>query len=127
MPCSSVREHVARFDVSRRSCAICTGGGQSEAAGARNASTSSSLVAACSSNERHVEAAVEEAQPPPTDGDLAELAGETASIIRNGNRRQVKGLLQALVQRIEVESRTHIQPIFFVPAVRPPDGSVPPA
>ena len=40
---------------------------------------------------------------------------------------RVKALLQALVQRIDVESRAHIQPVFFVCAVRPPDGAVPPA
>ncbi len=28
----------------------------------------------------------------------------------NGNRRQVKAPLQALVQRIDVESRAHIEP-----------------
>jgi site-specific DNA recombinase len=74
-----------------------------------------------------LEAAVAEEAPQPTEEDLAELAAHTASIIRNGNRRQVKALLQALVQRIDVESRAHIEPVFFVPAVRPPDGSVPPA
>jgi site-specific DNA recombinase len=74
-----------------------------------------------------LEAAGAEERPALTDGDLAELAAETATIIRNGNRRQVKALLQALVQRIEVESRGRIQPVFFVPAVRAPDGSVPPA
>ena len=74
-----------------------------------------------------LEAAVAEEAPPPTEQDLAELAAHTASIIRNGHRRQVKALLQALVQRIVVESRAHIEPVFFVPAVRPPDGSVPPA
>jgi site-specific DNA recombinase len=74
-----------------------------------------------------LEAAVAEDAPPPTEEDLAELTAQTASIIRKGNRRQVKALLQALVQRIDVESRAHIEPIFFVPAVRPPDGSVPPA
>ncbi len=74
-----------------------------------------------------VEAAVAEEAPPPTDEDLAELAAHTASIIRNGNPRQVKALLQALIQRIDVESRAHIEPVFVVPAVRPPAGSVPPA
>jgi site-specific DNA recombinase len=74
-----------------------------------------------------VEAPAAEGPAPPTDADLAELAGQTASIIRKGDRRQVKALLQALVQRIDVESRAHIQPVFFVPAVRAPDGSVPPA
>jgi site-specific DNA recombinase len=74
-----------------------------------------------------LEAAVAEEAPPPTEKDLAELAAQTASIIRNGSRRQVKALLQALVQRIDVESRAHIEPVFFVPAVRPPDVSVPPA
>jgi len=74
-----------------------------------------------------LEAAVAEEAPPPTEEDLAELATHTASIIRNGNPRQVKALLQALIKRIDVESRAHIEPVFFVPAVRPPDGSVPPA
>lgn len=58
----------------------------------------------------------------PTDADLAEPAGQTAAIIRDGDRRQVKALLQALVQRIDVDSRADIQPVFFVPAVRAPDG-----
>jgi hypothetical protein len=52
---------------------------------------------------------------------------EAATIIRNANPRRTKMLLQALVERIDVESRANIQPVFFVPAVRPPDGSVPPA
>ena len=74
-----------------------------------------------------VEAATAEGPPSPTDEDLAELAGQTASIVRVGDRRQVKAVLQALVQRIDVESRAHIRPVFFVPAVRAPDGSVLPA
>jgi hypothetical protein len=50
-----------------------------------------------------------------------------SAINRAANPRHQKTLLHALVNRIDVESRMNIQPVFYVPAVRPPDGSVPPA
>ena len=68
-----------------------------------------------------------EAPAPPTAEELGELAAEVGVIIRRADPRHTKTLLQALVHRIEVESRTNIQPVFYVPGVRPPDGSVPPA
>jgi site-specific DNA recombinase len=74
-----------------------------------------------------LDAEIAETPAPPTADELAALAAEAATIIRNANPRHTKTLLQALIDRIDVHSRTNIQPVFYVPAVRPPDGSVPPA
>jgi site-specific DNA recombinase len=74
-----------------------------------------------------LEGEIAEAPPPPTAEDLAELAAEVDTIIRSADPRHTKTLLQALVHRINVGGRTNIQPVFYVPGVRPPDGSVPPA
>lgn len=72
------------------------------------------------SDEQHAPA-------PFTASALARLAAETSAIIRGGNTRQRRSLLQALVAEIRVDSRDRIQPIFYTPAVRPLDGSVRPA
>jgi hypothetical protein len=74
-----------------------------------------------------LEAEIAETPAPPTADELAALAAEATTIIRNANPRHTKMLLQALVDRIDVGSRTNIQPVFYVPRVRPPDGSMPPA
>jgi hypothetical protein len=54
----------------------------------------------------------------------ADLAGE---VIEGGDPPTRKALLQSLVDEIRVVSRAEIYPSFSLPAVRPPQGSVPPA
>jgi len=75
---------------------------------------------------RRAELAVEpEDEPEPlSEADLRALAGEVRTVIEDGDPPQRKALLQALVQEIRVVSRAEIYPVFCVPMVRPPDGSV---
>ena len=69
----------------------------------------------------------EEGPEPLTDDDLHTLQAHVAQVIADGDPPTCKALLQALVQEIRVVSRTEIYPFFYLPAVRPPYGSVPPA
>ena len=68
----------------------------------------------------------EDAPEPLSEADLAGLVAQVREVVTEGDRRQQKALLQAYVQEIKVVSREEIYPFFFVPAVRPPSGSVPP-
>ena len=74
-----------------------------------------------------LEADDKQAPTPPTQAELAQLANDTADIMRAGKPRQQKALLQALIAQIDVSSREEIQPTFYTPTVRPPNGSVRPA
>jgi hypothetical protein len=76
--------------------------------------------------ELSAEADAEEVEPL-SDEDLRALAAEVREVVAEGDLRQRKALVQALVQEVRVVSREEIYPFFFVPAVRPPSGSVPPA
>jgi site-specific DNA recombinase len=71
--------------------------------------------------------ATEDEPEPRTDAELGELAAHVREVIKEGETRQQKALLQALVAEIRVAGREAIYPSFFVPAVRPPNGSVRPA
>ena len=83
-----------------------------------------------------------EREPTVTQAHLDELRHHVIDTIEHGDPEAQKGLLQALVARIEVESRTSVRPYFRVPLdgggltepnpsdigkVRPPSGSAPPA
>jgi site-specific DNA recombinase len=68
----------------------------------------------------------EETPEPLTEEDVRALAAQVREVVEDGERRQQKALLQGFVQEIRVVSREEIQPFFFVPAFRPPCGSVPP-
>jgi hypothetical protein len=63
---------------------------------------------------------------PLSEEDVQALAAQVREVIAQGERRQRKALLQSFVQEIRVVSRAEIYPFFFVPAFRPPCGSVPP-
>ncbi len=78
---------------------------------------------------RREELVVEEGDAPESlsEEDVRTLAGQVREVVEQGDRRQQKALLQGLVQEIQVVSREEIYPFFFVPAFRPPYGSVPPA
>ncbi|MDP9277143.1 MAG: recombinase family protein [Actinomycetota bacterium] len=69
----------------------------------------------------------EDLPEPLSEEDLQALAAQVREVVEQGDRRQQKALLQGLVQEIKVISREEIYPFFFVPAFRPPSGSVPPA
>ena len=71
--------------------------------------------------------AAEDEPEPLTDAELGELTAHVRQVIEEGEIRQQKALLQALVAEIRVAGREEIYPSFFVPAVRPPNGSVRPA
>ena len=77
-----------------------------------------------------------------TEAHLEQLRRHVTDTIEHGDPGAQKGLLQALVARIEVESRAAVRPYFRVPLdgtgltglnashngkVRPPSGSAPPA
>jgi len=83
-----------------------------------------------------------EREPTVTQVHLDELRHHVIDTIEHGDPEAQKGLLQALVARIEVESRTSVRPCFRVPLdgggltepnpsdigkVRPPSGSAPQA
>ena len=94
---------------------------------------------------RRVELAslLEEGQEPGiTEEHLHELRRHVTDTIEHGEPEAQKGLLQALVARIDVESRSAVRPYFRIPLggthptasnpstigkVRPPSGSAPPA
>jgi site-specific DNA recombinase len=75
------------------------------------------------------ELAINNDQPPEPLGkdDLRDLAAHVRQVIQQGDPPTRKTLLQALIHEIQVVDRDQIQPIFSLPAVRPPSGSVPPA
>ena len=54
----------------------------------------------------------------PTDGDLETLWRQLERAIADAAPEQLKRLLDAVVERITVESRACIQPYFFAPTVR---------
>jgi hypothetical protein len=54
----------------------------------------------------------------PTGGDLATLRRQIEQAIAEAAPEQLKRLLDAVVERITVESRACIQPYFFAPTVR---------
>ncbi len=70
----------------------------------------------------------------PTEADLDALRSQIATVMKTGANETRKGLVNALVQEIRVESRNAIQPVLKVPAgsattatdgaVRPPSGLV---
>ena len=68
----------------------------------------------------------EDMPEPLSEEDVQALAAQVREVIAQGERRQRKALLQSFVQEIRVVSRAEIYPFFFVPAFRPPCGSVPP-
>jgi site-specific DNA recombinase len=66
-------------------------------------------------------------QPEPQrDEDLLLLKAHVRKVIAQGDPPTRKALLQALVHEIRVVDRGEIHPVFVLPAVRPPSGSVPP-
>jgi hypothetical protein len=62
-----------------------------------------------------------------SDEDLALLVAHVRDVIEGGDPPTRKALLQSLIEEIRVVSRSEIYPSFLLPAVRPPQGSVPPA
>jgi hypothetical protein len=77
---------------------------------------------------RREELAAEEPdrREPLSDEDLALLVAQVREVIDGGDPPTRKALLQSLVEEIRVVSRSEIYPSFLSPAVRPPQGSVPP-
>src|SRR6266511_6264979 len=61
----------------------------------------------------------------PPESLVAETAGSLRGAITNGEPQVTKGLLGALVERIDVEGRDAIQPVFRLDGVRTVSGSPP--
>jgi len=64
---------------------------------------------------------------PLSDEDLALLVAHVRDVIEGGDPPTRRALLQSLVEEIRVVSRSELYPSFLFAAVRPPQGSVPPA
>ncbi len=77
---------------------------------------------------RRAELADDEAElfAAPSADELAALVAHVEEVVRDGDRRAVKLLLQAYVERIDVEGRHAIYPRFAVPVVpvSPPEGQM---
>jgi hypothetical protein len=63
---------------------------------------------------------------PLSEDDIRALQAQVGDVVRHGDARPRKALLQALVHEIREVGRNEIQPTFALPAVRPRAGSVPP-
>jgi site-specific DNA recombinase len=75
---------------------------------------------------QELEAQHDQAPPPLGKDDLAMLKTHVREVIEHGDPPTRKALLQALIHEIRVTDRSEIHPVFSLPAVRPPSGSVPP-
>jgi hypothetical protein len=53
---------------------------------------------------------------------LKGTAGELHAALENGAPTRIKTMLQALTDEIRVDARDAIEPIFRVPAIRPPSN-----
>ncbi|HXA53439.1 MAG TPA: hypothetical protein VNV37_01055 [Solirubrobacteraceae bacterium] len=62
-----------------------------------------------------------------TAADLDKLRDELRTALRDAAPIRIKTVLQALIDGIRVNGRDCIEPIFHVPAVREPCGSMEPA
>jgi hypothetical protein len=74
---------------------------------------------------RRDELAHDDTRPDPlTDADIRELQAKVSKTFHNGDPPSRKALLQALIDEIKVVTPGEIHPIFVLPTVRPPGGSV---
>ena len=118
-------------------------GTMSETTCAQRVQTLGGKIATLQARQRELASLLEaEREPTVTQAHLDRLRSHVVDTIEHGDPEAQKGLLQALVARIEVESRASVRPYFRVPLdgggltepnpsdngkVRPPSGSAPPA
>jgi site-specific DNA recombinase len=62
-----------------------------------------------------------------SEADLDTIRQRVRAALDDGGPMRVKAILQELTDEIRIDGRDAIEPIFLVPAVRPPSGSVEPA
>jgi hypothetical protein len=65
--------------------------------------------------------------PKAGEVDPGELVEDIERALRDGALPERKAVMQAVVAEVRVRDRGHIQPVFRVPVIGPPYGSVPPA
>ena len=118
-------------------------GTMSETTCAQRVQTLGGKIATLQARQRELASLLEaEREPTVTQAHLDRLRSHVVDTIEHGDPEAQKGLLQALVARIEVESRASVRPYFRVPVdgggltepnpsdngkVRPPSGSAPSA